>query len=183
MRNLIAASVLGALLLAGCGSDSSTETSVVDNSPTLKTGQFIDSAVTGMDYSCIGTDNNFSGITNIDGEFLYKDGYDCTFSVGDTVLGELIMDGEIVTPNDLTDNNDVFVNMLRLLQTLDVDGNPDNGIVLPTEVYGSIDLTNFDAEIEAYLALNNNSNVVVSVEEALQHFSDSITAQFTGYII
>lgn len=182
MRNLVISIVLaiGVIgVLAGCSSNAGT--SITDGKESTRTGFFIDSAVQNMDYICVG-DETYTGKTSINGEFLYKEGFECSFSIGDTNLGSMIMDGEIVTPNDIS-SDDSFYNMLRLLQTLDVDSDPTNGIELPLEVQGIINLDRFDDEIDLYLEINNNLNTVVSKEEAISHFKDSITSQFKDSVL
>lgn len=99
-----------------------------------KYGVFIDSPVSGLTY----TASKFSGITNSYGRFKYKYKDDITFSVGGLVLGST-KGKKIVTPLDLISDakntTDQRVNnMLVFLQTLDQDGDLNNGIQITTKI-------------------------------------------------
>ncbi|MEO5347547.1 MAG: tandem-95 repeat protein, partial [Magnetococcus sp. YQC-9] len=97
--------------------------------PTLpnKTGVFLDSPVGGVIY----TAGNVTGITTSSGGYSYKPGDIVVFRIGDIVLGSS-QGQNYITPVDLAPakNSNTIVNILRLLQTLDSDGNPDNGILI-----------------------------------------------------
>ena len=61
-----------------------------------------------------------------------------TFSIGDIILGS-VEAASMLTPMDLVPgaasyNDATVVNILRLIQTLDADNNPDNGIVISASV-------------------------------------------------
>jgi YD repeat-containing protein len=112
-------------------------------------GQFIDSEVFGLRYE---TDSQ-AGTTDVDGIFLYLAGEQVRFYVGEYLLGEVAAK-EIVTPFDLAGIEPLtgaelaqalaangkglaFNKMLGiagLLQTIDSDNNPDNGISITPEV-------------------------------------------------
>ena len=164
--SLIAATTL---VLTGCGSNDSNAVGVGGTS----TAKFIDSAVAGLSYDCHSSGE--SGTTDSEGNFNYVAGDECTFSVGSVTLGSAEPSGSTTTPRDLTSDDVVFVNILRFLQTLDTDENPDNGITLPTDITGSIDFgSDFDAEIQNFMINNNIRNAVVSSTEAKEHFEKSI---------
>jgi len=103
---------------------------------TLLTGRFVDSAVAGLQFDTA----TQSGTTDADGTFTYAAGEEVTFSIGDITL-PAVAGADVITPLDVfgTDNiGDVSVmNLARLLQTLDVDGNADNGIVLGDDAAAS----------------------------------------------
>ena len=112
------------------GSSSSSQSGANNtnqNTPTL-TGTLLDSAVGGVSYN---TSSNLSGLTNTNGQFQYRSGDQVTFSVGETVLGE-VKGGELITPVELAGTNNTadrrVINISRLLQSLDQDGDPTNGI-------------------------------------------------------
>ena len=71
------------------------------------------------------------GVTNSLGEYNYIVGETVTFFIGDLVFPTVSASG-VVTPLQLADTEDTsdptVVNIIRLLQTLDVDGDPSNGI-------------------------------------------------------
>jgi len=57
-----------------------------DNDPQLK-GQFVGEPIVGLSYACGNGPNATSGITNNQGEFLYRASQACVFSVGSVSLG------------------------------------------------------------------------------------------------
>jgi hypothetical protein len=100
-------------------------------------GSFIDSPVQGLDYYSA----THSGVTDQDGHFMYQAGEMMTFAIGDVLLGEA-MAAEVMTPMDFIDESErpfdvthpVVTNMGRFLQSLDTDGNPENGIIISDDV-------------------------------------------------
>lgn len=138
-----------------------------------KTGRLIDSAVAGVSYSTA----QFSGTTNADGEYLYQDGETVTFRIGDIVFPAVTAKG-VLTPLDLagsTDINDpVVINIARLLQTLDEDGNPDNGIVIPelastAALDFNLPVADFAAAVQAALGIT-----LISQADALAHLQNEL---------
>lgn len=119
--------VVGALLfiITSCGSSSSSDT--------IK-GQFKDSFVEGLKFDT----PTQSGLTDSAGSFTYRKGEIVTLSLGGVVLGST-PGAELITPINLVpgaqdENNETALNIARLLQSLDLDGNPDNGITIPAAV-------------------------------------------------
>jgi hypothetical protein len=109
-------------------------TACSSETPTLLTGVFIDSAVEGLHYQTA----TLSGTTNIRGEYNYLPGETVTFSIGGIVLGSTPA-GPVVTPLLLvvgatSANNPQVINIVRLLLSLDSDGDPNNGITVTNEV-------------------------------------------------
>jgi hypothetical protein len=102
----------------------------------MQRGTFHDSRVMGLDYSC----GDKSGVTDAKGEFECRsDSSKIEFSIGSILLGSVdiskIKDFNIY-PSDLigidrnnTQNKKLIV-LLQLLQSLDSDENPNNGIVI-----------------------------------------------------
>jgi len=129
--------------LSGCGGGSDSG----GNTSTAQTliGTIVDSPVKGLHYR---TDSQ-AGLTNTDGEFRYQAGENITFSLGGTILGTTA-GKELITPFDLAgilpltaqaditakltaqdfNSFDRAVNIATLLQTFDLDGDPENGIDL-----------------------------------------------------
>lgn len=176
------------ILLAGCGGsgNSSDDDTGQGDQTTTQTGVFVDSAVGNVDYE---TSSGESGTTNADGEFQFVEGDTVTFSIGDlTFPGTAAR--ETITPLELagtTDpNNRQVVNIARLLQTLDTDGDPDNGITISDLAKDNATAINFDqsaAEFEndtAVTTLVTNGGQdsapagLVSTEEALAHLNDTL---------
>lgn len=140
----------GLLLFLSACDNGSDNTGGSDPTATALTGQFIDSPVAGVRY----TTASRSGVTNNQGDFQYLEGETVSFYIGDLMLGDArgaaiisvfdLVDG--VTPvvgNALkvaiADGNagpsfGTVVNLATLLQTLDSDGNPENGIEIAPDV-------------------------------------------------
>jgi len=115
------------LLLTGCGGGSDSSSSTQSNASTTITGQFIDSAVQGLDYNC---SSGNSGVTDAFGNFTCNSGDTVAFSINDFVIGSVTMQS-IVTPTTLFPSDSTAVtNLAQFLQTLDSDGNPNNGITI-----------------------------------------------------
>ena len=121
----ILAVALSALTLVACGGGSD------GGSTNVLTGVFVDSAVAGIGYKTA----TQSGVTNAKGEYSYLTGETVTFFIGSIQFPPVAAKGT-VTPLDLaqtTDiNNQIVSNILVLLQSLDEDGNPNNGITIPS---------------------------------------------------
>jgi len=120
-RNKIVLSLVSGvvLLLSGCGSDSAGGTTSVPQS----TAFYVDSAIEGVTVECAG----YSSVTASDGKFSYENGAECHFKVGSVLLRppEGVNNGQIIfEKNERT---------AQFLQTLDMDGNPDNGIYISTQ--------------------------------------------------
>ena len=120
----VAASILLFSLLAACGS----------NDTDVRRGEFKDSLVEGLVYKTA----TQSGVTDTSGAFSYKQGETVTFSLGGVVIGSA-QGARLVTPVDLVpgatnENDETVTNVCRLLQSLDLDGNPDNGISIPATI-------------------------------------------------
>lgn len=120
-KKYLSAILIGCLVSCGGGGSS------VDS--TVKTGYFIDSAVSGLEYSC----GSINGISGEDGSFLYEKGKPVTFKIGRMVLGSVIVNHQRVFPIDLIsgatdESNPNATLMAQILQTLDSDGDPSNGI-------------------------------------------------------
>ncbi|KGK21002.1 M23 family metallopeptidase [Vibrio navarrensis] len=111
------------------GSEKNSETQV--DKTVLKSGVFVDSNVSGLSY----VSGNTSGITS-NGEFFYEEDKDVVFGVGSLNFGS-VKGNDLVTPNDFEN----ALSIARLLQTLDDDANPDNGIDIPESVQNSEVLT------------------------------------------
>jgi len=106
--------------------------------PVTATGVFIDSPVAGLGYR---SGNATASTTDAQGFFVYTVGETLSFSIGGVQLGTL-PDGQArVTPYDF---GAAAENIARLLQTLDADGNPLNGIDLAAAATALANVT-FDA--------------------------------------
>lgn len=106
-------------LLAAC-SGSNTVT-------TTAQGVFVDAPVEGLTYESDG----ISGTTDSTGKFTYRIGSSVIFSINGVKL-PAVQGASMVTPVDLVGassyDNPEAVYIARFLQSIDSDGNPDNGI-------------------------------------------------------
>jgi len=168
-----------AVMLAACGGDSSSD--VFTPSKKSETGVFTDSAVAGIFYRT----ESRSGYTNALGEYRYQEGETVTFSIGGTELPPVPATGRI-TPADMAvaGQPDTVTNILRLLQTLDEDGNPDNGISIPASAHAGftgveLDVTGAAATFEAEAELQIGAPLV-SAAQAEAHFEASQQADLRG---
>ncbi len=123
----IMAAAISTLALAGCGggSSSNADSSNTDSS----TGVFVDSAVQGVAYQT----TTQSGTTNASGEYEYATGETVTFSIGGVTLPPVAAKA-VVTPFDMVGTKDAtnpkVINIGLLLQSLDSDKDPSNGITI-----------------------------------------------------
>jgi len=120
MKKILSLSIAtaSAMLVVGCGSSSSSvETS---------TGYYLDSAVAGVNYKC----GNQEGITGANGEFNFKKDTSCDFSVAGVQLREIPADNLVDGIKVVEDN----ISVAMLLQSIDSDGNPNNGIQITQKV-------------------------------------------------
>ena len=169
-----------ALSLTACGGGggSSDVSSAVGE---VLTGRLIDSAVTGMRYET----PTQSGVTDADGSFSYMANETVIFSLGDIVLPP-VTSAPVVTPLDVFSTSNIadarVINLTRLLQSLDEDGNADNGITLTSTAAASatgltVDFgsTSFDSQVNNLVA--NSGSVITSLidgESALDHFQETL---------
>ena len=175
-------------------------------------GYFLDSGVTGLNY----TPNDGSNLTEGNGRFYYTPGTSTTFSILGLDLGSASLDSEnpVVTPATLlgegsrsraqmetlldgdSATSQSIKNQLVLLQTLDFDQDPSNGISLPVPIDTGTDflpdpnaLSDLDLSLNSSAfstALNTkltqlqNDGVVfassspISEEDAVNHFLDTL---------
>jgi len=178
------------IAIIGCGSD---------DDHTLY-GTFEDSPVAGLGYET----ETLSGTTDGNGTFAYADDQTVTFSIGDLTIGAAT-GASALTPLDViqgaTDATDQRVNNLCvLLQTLDVDGDLNNGIQISTAIRdivsgyaGTIDFDQATADFATSLAglmsdLNNGgvftdtyrgTRSVKTADAALAHFTRSSATRIT----
>ncbi len=191
--------VVSMALLPACGSGGSESDAVPvtqeqsENRPGLQnnapaTGRLIDSAVSGIYFI---TDTH-EGFTDAEGRFSYNSGEHIEFFIGNIQLGSTLA-GDIITPLHLSFdntniNNPTTLNILRLLQTLDSDGHPDNGITISEATHNAalseatllIDATVSVEDFETNSTLNNfiaaqtNLSELISSDQAVAHFETSL---------
>ncbi|HHB93788.1 MAG TPA: hypothetical protein ENK88_01390 [Campylobacterales bacterium] len=144
--------------------------------PEIGTGHYVDAAVKGVTYDC----GNQDGVTDDNGTFTFEEGQKCIFTLSGIVLRELnasqLEDKMIVVEKNI-DN-------ARLLQTLDNDGDADNGIEITQNVLNAItqsgqsivpvgddELGSFFQNIEG---AEGYSGAMVTIADAQAHLSQTI---------
>lgn len=192
---LVSLCVLPLFACGGGGSESSTTPSststqdIIDNtntsvdSVTTYTGIFVDSAVEGLSYST----ESQSGITNEKGEFTYQLEENVIFSIGGINFPATPVKN-IITPLDMFNTSNIntpeVVNVLRLLQSLDTDGLPENGIQISEQVRElaelvTVDFTSntFEQVVESLVQMSGNVHQQLITEDtAIYHFQTTLTA-------
>ena len=164
----ISQSIIGfclAALLGACGGgggSSGSPTTVTNSSVSVLTGTFVDSPVGGIRYATA----TQSGKTNSKGEFLYVSGENVTFSIGSVHL-PMVIASATVTPLNIAKTSDlndqVVSNILVFLQSLDEDGNPTNGIVIPAKATEKATTAiNFDVSPIAFVTNSAVMNLVAN---------------------
>ncbi|MFQ1967064.1 hypothetical protein ACK36M_16265 [Aeromonas veronii] len=178
-KNVLALSVVAALsslALAGCGgggdgasTDNGNNSGNGGNAtkPAL-TATFIDSAVAGLNYTC----GNYSDVTNSQGQFLFNDGDTCTFKLGSIPLGETqVKKGQtLVTPYTIAEKGDKdrAIRIAALLQTMDDDNNPANGIkLMPDDIAKLGNTLRFDSDDAFNTSLNEALKAVQPGKKAV----------------
>ncbi|NOZ90756.1 MAG: DUF2202 domain-containing protein [Epsilonproteobacteria bacterium] len=150
-------STVVSVLLIGCGSSSDSDDSSV------QTGYFIDSPVAGAEYK---TSSGETGTTDNYGRFNFKTGDNVKFYIGKLNLGEAAPDDKgLITPDSLANGDeDTKVLILRVLQSLDVDNDPSNGITIPDEIIE--ELTSLNSEINISSLESDNEILAINPDLA-----------------
>lgn len=196
-KNNVIRRILAVFLIAiitACGGSGSTDVSTEPttenqtaptNTPVIVplTGVFIDSAIGNIDY----VTETQSGVTNETGEFQYIADEQVTFSIGSLIFPS-ISAKHVVTLLDIAGEtnprSDSVVNMARLLQSLDNDGNATNGITisdLAKDVATPLDFAQTpedfaeSIEVSTFLsAANDTTNTIIDKEQSIAHLSHSL---------
>ena len=180
MKSFLSISAL--LLLVSCGGGGATLDPLNDE-PNVLVGRFIDSAVSNIGYR---TDTLF-GTTNLQGEFEYVEGENITFFIGELEL-PATMAKSVITPLDLAASDDLHnttvVNIIRLLQSLDQDGTPDNGISIPSSSAAFASAVDFSLSETAFAALpevtmlvansGSTNTSLIAADDAVLHLADTL---------
>lgn len=182
-RFFVGAALCASLAACGGGGGSAPATSApAPPPPVARSGVFVDNAVSGFRYATA----TYNGSTDQDGTFSYAEGESVTFSIGDidfsTVAG-----APVLSPFDLAGTADTsdtaLINMARLLQTLDTDGDVDNGITIGEDAHSfatgmTLDFasTTFDADVANLIANSGTVNtMLVDANTAIAHLVATVT--------
>jgi len=109
--------------------------------PIVQEGFFVDAAIEGAYYQS----TSHSGFTDVDGTYQYIDGETITFSIGDLILGSVSQGQAKLTPLDFG-NTQACINIARLLQSIDYDADPSNGITVTADMHTQ--LTGLSASLD-----------------------------------
>ena len=170
--------VVSSLTISACSSSDGD-----NDASTGNTGVFIDSAVEGVSY----TTETRNGVTNIDGTFNYEAGENVTFSVG-ALNFPVVQAQEQVTPVTMSPTQSIddntTINIARLLQSLDEDNNPGNGIKIlevaassATPIDFSVSPDEFSNNTDVINLVANSGSVsplLISAEPAKSHLLNSL---------
>ncbi|HEY7746440.1 MAG TPA: putative metal-binding motif-containing protein, partial [Desulfuromonadales bacterium] len=193
-RWLIALCLLVLTSCGGGGSSSSTSSPSPSPSPpdtsaaTVQQGVFLDSPVSGLRYQTA----TLSGLTGAGGVFQYRAGETVSFFLQNLPLGQAPA-GAVLTPIEMVPGaqdktHPKVTNLCILLQSLDEDGNPENGIILSATVRNAVGARSInldqpteqftgDPEVTGLLEVFNGPGVLAAeggrklrtIEEARQH--------------
>jgi hypothetical protein len=142
--------------------------------PNISTGKIIDSPIANLSYE---TSSGQKGKTSITGEYSYEEGDTVSFKLGSIEFLSVQAD-TIITPFDLFDTKDIthqpLVNFLRLIQSLDDDGDISENITLAQEKIDvlntiNLSLTDLDVSDSEFSAITKLS--LVSRLSAQAHFT------------
>lgn len=172
------------IFLISCGGGSSSSSS------SSKKAYFIDSAIEGVNYFT----ESKSGLTGSDGGFIFNESdKKVIFKIGDVKIGEYILanlkSDSYVFPTDIANTdrtnieNEHVLKIIRLVQTLDNDQNPNNGIKITDTTRKKVSETNMQLELASssvnindLLTLVDNSvkKPFISEHQAKVHFEKTL---------
>ena len=126
-------------------------------------------------------------MTNNLGEYEFLEGETVTFFIGELELPS-VNAASTVTPLDMANSQDTsdttVVNIIRLLQTLDEDGDPDNGITITETATTSatqVDFNLSEIDFESSTAVTSlvsssgsTNTTLISANDAIANFEDTL---------
>lgn len=180
------------LVLMACGGGSSgTDSNSALNQTDTQVGVFLDSPVSNIGYRT----ESLEGVTNTLGEYEYIEGETVTFFIGELAL-PVVTAAEVITPLDLAESNDtsnsIVINVIRLLQTLDEDADPDNGIsisetakISATQVDFYLSTSDFESSPDVINLLANSGSTntsLISQSSAIAHFENMLVEEGKDFV-
>jgi hypothetical protein len=146
-------------------------------------GVLLDSPVASIGYK---TDSS-EGLTDDKGQFPYLPGESVIFFIGDLTFPAVTATGVVTPENIAAGDNTTQTNILQILQTLDEDANPDNGISIIegavtafTDSILDITSADFDTNVVNDLAIIGGGLSLVSEDDANDHFDNTLKSQLLG---
>jgi len=169
------------LFFSACDSNSQTNREIEEPKRDI-VGQFIDSAVEGVEYRC----GNIIDVTDKNGTFFCTE-LPVSFHIGDILLGKvtIIPSDKQVFPQDLVDvnrsevNNTQVIKLALLLQSLDNDNNATNGIQITDTIKELFDEEIIISEVtidelKARIHSKDINLIFKDIEEVINHLSFSV---------
>lgn len=134
-------------------------------------------------------------MTNNLGEYEFLEGETVTFFIGELELPS-VNAASTVTPLDMANSQDTsdttVVNIIRLLQTLDEDGDPDNGITITETATTSatqVDFNLSEIDFESSTAVTSlvsssgsTNTTLISANDAIANFEDTLVDEGEDFI-
>jgi M6 family metalloprotease-like protein len=190
----------------GCGGGGSSS-GVSVSPPSKKIAFFYDSVVDGLEYTwedCSDADifnNNsdaphYTGVPNGSGSFYFQNGCSVKFKIGKIILGDIgsndiVENGKIFPTNILglatTNTADTRVaNLLRIIQSLDNDNDPRNGIIISQSIRDNLSASSVKAlnikanttitesDLNATVLSADSTKTLVSISAARSHFDRTL---------
>ncbi|MBA5249647.1 MAG: hypothetical protein FE834_09010, partial [Gammaproteobacteria bacterium] len=181
--------LIGITTLTACGGGgSSNSDGGNDNPPVSKSARILDSAVEGLGYSIDGGAEQY---TNNAGRFSYlSSDHKITFKIGGLTLKKefslsLINNADrIVFPTDLVGvarnnaNQPEVIKILQVLQSLDEDRNPDNGIKITPDMRANITIVADIATISANDVVIQANRNLITEQGVVAHFKKTLKKMF-----
>lgn len=165
--------IMTAVFLTACGGGGGSG----DGNTATKSGAFVDSPVAGLSYRT----STQTGTTDSSGSFNYREGEMISFSLGDLLLGSFV-GSSVITPVEISNafsvENTKVTNLARLLQTLDADNDPSNGIELIPAANNLPDTVDLNNATSIQNALNSlgGSLTLVDTNDALDHLRSTLAS-------
>ena len=135
-----------------------------------KRGHFIDSPVGGITYLT----PTQEGVTDLSGGFDYFPGEVVELAVGSVELGSTVANNKI-SPLDIFESADTsdpeVINMARLLQSLDADGAPKQGIEITEDVVDCLDFAYWELSLTG-VDFTNDSQVESLIQGTINACAD-----------
>ena len=158
-KKTIIAIIATMFMLVGCNGGGSKKT--------VKTGTakyYAHSAVSNVEYTC----SSFHGVTDSNGSFTFEMDRGCEFFLGKMKLRTVHPDQLTAGSVHETDNT-----IIRILQAIDKDNNPNNGIAVNVEIIAALEkeginkLPTSEVEMDVIMAIiSANGGEEVSAEQA-----------------
>ncbi|SFV62139.1 T1SS secreted agglutinin RTX [hydrothermal vent metagenome] len=183
-KNYLVSAALAAIVLTGCGGDGSSNSNTPTTTTTINKNAYLsDSRMAGVTYTC----GSLQGTTTQEGKFQYNTKCsNVNFSIGGINLGHIpisnLSDNQIIYPSDLLglDFNNTsdpkLQAMLQLVQSLDADQNPYNGIDINSTALIHENI-NFDDNIslsDVQRVLTNLGKTIIPMNDAVAHYEDTL---------